>query len=79
MTKLLVDPESHRFSDCGIVGPNAGDLIAEAALAIEMDVDAEDIAMTIDPHPTLSETFAFYARMVEGTITGLMPPKPRSA
>ena len=79
MTKLLVDPESHRFLECGIVGPNAGDLIAEAALAIEMDVDAEDIAMTIYPHPTLSETFAFSAGMVEGTITDLMQSKRRSA
>ncbi len=78
MTKALFDPETHRILGCGIVGPNAGDLIAEAALAIEMGADATDIAATIHPHPTLSETFAFAAEMFDGTITDLMPPKRSS-
>ena len=78
MTKLLFDPESHRLLGCGIVGPNAGELIAEAALAIEMGADAADIGATIHPHPTLSETFAQSAEMFEGTITDLMPPKRKA-
>ncbi|WP_083566970.1 dihydrolipoyl dehydrogenase [Hyphomicrobium sp. CS1GBMeth3] len=73
LTKVLFDPETHRILGCGIVGPNAGDLIAEAALAIEMGADAADIGATIHPHPTLSETFAQSAEMFEGTITDLMP------
>ncbi len=77
MTKLLFDPATHRLLGCGIVGPNAGDLIAEAALAIEMGADAQDIGLTIHPHPTLSETIAMAAEMFEGTITDLIPPKPR--
>ena len=56
-------------------GSDAGDLIAETVLAIEMGADAEDIALTIHPHPTLSETVAFAAEMAEGTITDLMPPR----
>lgn len=75
LTKVLFDPETHRILGCGIVGPNAGDLIAEAALAIEMGADAGDIGATIHPHPTLSETFAQAAEMFEGTITDLMPPR----
>ena len=59
----------------GIVGPNAGDLIAEVALAIEMGADAADIGLTIHPHPTLSETVAFSAEAFEGTITDLYLPK----
>ena len=59
----------------GIVGPNAGDLIAEVALAIEMDCEASDIGATIHPHPTLSETVAFAAEAFEGTITDLYLPK----
>jgi len=59
----------------GIIGPNAGELIAEAVLAIEMGADAEDIGMTIHPHPTLSETLGFAAEMAEGNITDLMPPR----
>ncbi len=74
LTKVLFDPDTHRILGCGIVGPNAGDLIAEAVLAIEMGADAADIAATIHPHPTLSETFAQSAEMFEGTITDLMPP-----
>ena len=75
VTKLLFDEETERLLGCGIVGPNAGDLIAEAALAIEMGADASDIGATIHPHPTLSETIAMAAEMFEGTITDLMPPK----
>jgi len=60
---------------CGIVGPNAGDLIAEVALAIEMGADAVDVGATIHPHPTLSETIGMAAEMFEGTITDLIPPK----
>ncbi len=77
MTKLLFDETTHRLLGCGIVGPNAGDLIAEAALAIEMGADAQDIGLTIHPHPTLSETIGMSAEMFEGTITDLMPPKKR--
>jgi dihydrolipoamide dehydrogenase len=75
MTKILFDETNDRTIGCGIVGPNAGELIAEAALAIEMGADAEDIALTIHPHPTLSETFGMAAEMFAGTITDLMPMK----
>jgi len=75
LTKVLFDEATDRIIGCGIVGPNAGDLIAEAALAIEMGADAEDIALTIHPHPTLSETFAMASEMFAGTITDLMPPR----
>lgn len=71
LTKLLVDKETHRVLGAGIVGPHAGELIAEAALALEMGADVQDLALTIHPHPTLSETLAFAAEMVEGTITDL--------
>jgi dihydrolipoamide dehydrogenase len=77
ITKVLFDEATHRLVGCGIVGPNAGDLIAEAALAIEMGSDAADIGLTIHPHPTLSETVAMAAEMFEGTITDLIPPKKR--
>ena len=77
LTKVLFDDATHRIIGCGIVGPNAGDLIAEAALAIEMGADAEDIGLTIHPHPTLSETIAFAAEAAEGTITDLIPPTRR--
>jgi dihydrolipoamide dehydrogenase len=77
LTKVLFDPESHRILGCGIVGPNAGDLIAEAALAIEMGCDAEDIALTIHPHPTLSETMAMATEVFEGTVTDLYIPKKK--
>jgi dihydrolipoamide dehydrogenase len=75
LTKLLVDPESRRVLGAGIVGPNAGELIAEAVLAIEMGADAEDLGLTIHAHPTLSETVMFSAEMAEGTITDLYAPK----
>ncbi len=79
MTKLLFEPGSHRLLGAGIVGVNAGELIAETVHAIEMGSDAEDIALTIHPHPTLSETIGFASEMAEGTITDLMPPRKRPA
>lgn len=75
MTKALFDSESGRIIGAGIVGARAGDLIAEATLAIEMGADAADIGDTIHAHPTFAETLAFAAEMVEGTITDVMPPK----
>lgn len=75
MTKVIFDKESKRILGAGIVGPNAGELIAEAVLALEMGADAEDIGLTIHPHPTLSETFNFAAEMAEGTITDLYIPR----
>ncbi|KQP83078.1 dihydrolipoyl dehydrogenase [Methylobacterium sp. Leaf117] len=75
LTKVLFDPETDRILGCGIVGPSAGDLIAEAALAIELGADAEDIGLTIHPHPTLSETIGLAAEAFEGTITDLYMPK----
>ncbi len=77
ITKVLFDESTGRLIGAGIVGPNAGDLIAEAALAIEMGCDAEDIGLTIHPHPTLSETVAMAAEVFEGTITDLYLPKQR--
>ena len=77
VTKALFDEATHRLIGCGIVGPNAGDLVAEAALAIEMGADAADIGMTIHPHPTLSETVGMAAEMFEGTITDLIAPKKK--
>ena len=79
MTKLLFCPKSKRIIGAGIVGVNAGDLIAEATLAIEMGCDVEDIALTIHPHPTVSETIAQAAEMFEGTITDLYLPKKKKA
>ncbi|KAA8612174.1 dihydrolipoyl dehydrogenase [Salipiger aestuarii] len=71
VTKLLFDPDTKRIIGAGITGPNAGDLLAEAVLAIEMGADAEDLALTIHPHPTLSETLGLAAEVSEGTITDL--------
>ncbi len=71
LTKIIVDKETHRILGAGMIGPNAGELIAEAVLALEMGADVSDVALSIHPHPTLSETFAFAAEMVEGTITDL--------
>jgi len=80
MTKLLFCPKTKRILGAGIVGVNAGDLIAEATLAIEMGCDVEDIALTIHPHPTLSETIAQASEMFEGTVTDLyLPPKKKKA
>ena len=75
MTKLLLDKKSRRLLGAGMVGPNAGELIAESVLALEMGADAEDIALTIHAHPTLSETTMFAAEIAEGTITDLYVPK----
>jgi len=75
LTKALFDKETGRIIGAGIVGTNAGELIAEAVLALEMGADAEDIGLTIHPHPTLSETLGFAAEMAEGSITDLMPPR----
>ena len=77
-TKIIFDPITKRTIGVGIVGPNAGDLISEGALAIEMGADAEDISLTVHPHPTLGETFANAAEVFEGTVTDLyIPKKPR--
>ncbi len=78
MTKILFDERTHRVLGAGIVGPNAGDLIAEVALAIEMGCDAADIGLTIHPHPTLSETVAFAAEAYEGTLVDLYLPRKKS-
>ncbi len=75
MTKLILDKESGRVIGAGLVGINAGELLAEAVLAIEMGATAEDIGLTIHAHPTLSETICFAAEMAEGTITDLLPPR----
>jgi len=77
VSKGLFDAKSGKILGMGICGTNAGDLISEASLAIEMGCDMSDIALTIHAHPTLSETTAFAAEMVEGTITDLMPPKKK--
>jgi len=78
MTKLLFDPQTHRIVGGGIVGTNAGDLISEVALAIEMGADASDIGLTVHPHPTLSETVAMAAEAFEGTLTDLYMPKRKT-
>ena len=77
VTKLLFEAGTRRLLGAGIVGPNAGELIAETVLALELGADAEDISLTVHPHPTLSETIGFAAEMAEGTITDLMPPRRR--
>jgi dihydrolipoamide dehydrogenase len=71
LTKLLFDPETHRLLGAGIVGPGAGELIAESVHALEMGAEAEDLALTIHAHPTLAETIGFAAEMAAGTITDL--------
>jgi dihydrolipoamide dehydrogenase len=71
LTKILCDKETGRILGAGMVGPNAGELIAEAVLALEMGADAEDVGLTIHAHPSLSETFAFAAEMITGSITDL--------
>jgi len=76
-TKLLFDEETHRVIGGGIVGTNAGELISEVALAIEMGADATDVGKTIHPHPTLSEPVGQSAEMYEGVCTDLMPPRKR--
>lgn len=76
-TKLIWDKDTGRVIGGAVVGPQAGDLIAEVGLAVEMGADAADIGMTIHPHPTLSETVAFAAEAYEGTLTDLYMPKKR--
>lgn len=75
MTKLLLDPATGRLLGAGIVGPQAGELISELVLALELGADAQDLALTIHPHPSLSETSAMAAEMAEGTITDLYLPR----
>ena len=79
VTKLLVEPGTNRRPGAGMVGINAGELLAEAVHAIELGSDAEDVGLTIHPHPTLSETLGFAAEVAEGTITDMMPPRKRAA
>jgi dihydrolipoamide dehydrogenase len=79
VTKLVVEPESKRLLGAGIVGVGAGDLISETVLALELGANAEDIALTVHPHPTLSETVAFSAELAEGTITDLISPAAAKA
>ena len=75
---LLFGRTGRKLLGASLVGVNAGELIAETVLALEMGADAEDIGLTIHPHPTLSETVFFTAEIAEGSITDMMPPK-RSA
>ncbi|MEE9333381.1 MAG: dihydrolipoyl dehydrogenase [Granulosicoccaceae bacterium] len=77
LTKILFDPNTKKILGAGIVGKNAGELIAEAVLALEMGADIEDLALTIHPHPTLSETLNFAAEVAEGTVTDIYLPKKR--
>jgi dihydrolipoamide dehydrogenase len=77
LTKVLYEKGSKRILGAGIVGVNAGELIAETVLALEMGADAEDIGLTIHPHPTLSETVFFTAEIAEGSITDMMPAKKK--
>lgn len=76
-TKMIIDPDTHRIIGVGIVGTNAGELLAEACLAIEMGAVPEDIGLTIHAHPTLSETVCFAAEMLDGTITDFLMPKKK--
>lgn len=75
MTKLLLDKKTRRILGAGVVGVNAGELIAETVLGLEMGADMEDLGLTIHPHPTLSETIFFAAEIAEGSITDLYMPK----
>ncbi len=77
LTKLIIDEATHRVIGGAAVGPNAGELVAEIGLAIEMGCDVEDMSLTIHPHPTLSETVAMAAEVFEGTITDLYLPKKK--
>lgn len=77
LTKLLFEPDTGRVLGVGIVGPGAGDLIAEGVLAIEMGADAQDLALSIHPHPTLSETVGMAAEVHTGTATDIPPPRRR--
>ena len=75
LTKVIFSKEDKKVLGAGIVGINAGELIAEAVLALETGADAEDLSLTIHAHPTLSETIFFSAEIADGTITDLLPPK----
>jgi len=75
VTKVLYDKHTHRMLGCGIVGKNAGELIAEATLAVEMGADVDDVGLTIHPHPTLSETINFATEIVDGRCTDIYAPK----
>jgi len=75
LTKVLLDPKTKQLLGAGMVGPSAGELIAEAVLALEMGADIEDIALTVHPHPTLSETLNFASEVAEGTCTDIYAPK----
>jgi dihydrolipoamide dehydrogenase len=75
-TKLLVDPGSERILGIGIVGVNAGDILSEAVVAIEMGATARDMAESIHPHPTLSETLGNAADAFLGTATEIYRPRP---
>ena len=77
ITKLLFDKSTKKLIGAGMVGSNAGELIAETVLALEMGADAEDIGLTIHPHPTLSESVFFAAEIAEGSITDLYMPKKK--
>ncbi|MCP4338871.1 MAG: dihydrolipoyl dehydrogenase [Desulfobulbaceae bacterium] len=77
VTKALFDKGTGRIIGAGICGQNAGELIHEAVLALEMGANAEDISLTVHAHPTLAETFAFAAEIVDGSITDVLPPKKR--
>jgi dihydrolipoamide dehydrogenase len=77
LTKLIFDPETHRLLGAGMVGPGAGELIAGTVQALELGAEAGDIALTIHPHPTLSETIGLAAEMAEGTITDLYLPSSK--
>lgn len=77
VTKALFDKKSGRIIGAGICGMNAGELIHEAVLALEMGATAEDISLTVHAHPTLAETFAFAAELVDGSITDVLPPKKK--
>jgi dihydrolipoamide dehydrogenase len=76
-TKLIFDEETHRIVGGAVVGVNAGELISELALAIEMGSEAADIALTVHPHPTLGESVGMAAEAYEGTITDLYIPKKK--
>lgn len=79
LTKLLFAKADGRLVGAGIVGPNAGELVAETVLAIELGADAHDLALSVHPHPTLSESIGLAAEIAAGTITDLLPPRPRPA
>ena len=76
MTKVLFD-DNHKIIGAAMTGPNAGELIAEAVLALELNADIQDIALTVHPHPTLSETFNFASEVAEGTCTDIYAPKKK--